>query len=173
MKVTTDGYEIEFSNAVNAYKFDEQDKYKNTYHGATMFKAVDLIVEFADYYLFVEIKNNPDDYLTTSDCTTKTPKECHDNFMQLKNILKYKFRDSFLYRFAEGKVNKPISYICLLNYDSAMVLKMSDSLKIELPVGKPSTRWKIELLKSCAVVNLERWNNNFPKWPACKTSAPA
>ena len=41
----------------------------------------------------------------------------------------------------------------------------------ELPVGLASKRWKQELVKSCQVVNVAKWNQNFPKWPVTHAAA--
>ena len=69
MRVETDGYQIDFTDAIDAFKFDETDKTKPAYHGVTALKAVDVIAEFTDMYVFVEIKEYPDsfDILTLKD----------------------------------------------------------------------------------------------------------
>jgi len=170
MIVVADGYQIDFKDAIHAFKFDEQDTSKPTYHGATVLKAVDVIAELDTAYLFVEIKeyDQPEEFDEDTGVDEKDCKARHDYFKWLKNYLKYKFRDSYLYRHAEHKVDKPIHYLCLLNFDNALNSKMAKSLKTELPVGKASKRWTSELSKSCQVLNLEAWNRNFPKWPAKK-----
>ena len=58
-----DGFSFCFPDAVNAFKFDETDRTKDTFHGVPM-KAVDIIVELKNAYLFIEIKNydDPADY---------------------------------------------------------------------------------------------------------------
>jgi hypothetical protein len=161
-----DGFTFNFIDAVNAFVFDEKDKSKATFHGQPM-KAVDILVELADAYLFIEIKNFEDaqayDERKFSD--DDDSKKKHDNFKWLKNYLKYKYRDSYLFRHAEEMVDKPIHYICLLNFDNALNSIMEKKLKQELPIGKASRRWRRELVASCQVVNLEKWNRNFPKWP--------
>ena len=170
--VQTDGFEFRFENALDAFVFDETDPEKPTFHGAPM-KGVDIVAEFADDYVYVELKDfhNPssyDDFGTTSDC-----KECsrQTSFNHLKGYLKYKFRDSYLYRHAEQKVEKPVHYICLTNLANAKNRKMQQSLKVELPVGKASPRWVKALASSCLVVNLDKWNKKFPKWPAKRIDA--
>ena len=47
---------------------------------------------------------------------------------------------------------------------------MRKALQKELPVGMASRCWKQELVHSCEVVNLERWNKNFPKWPVSRVA---
>jgi len=52
------------------------------------------------------------------------------------------------------------------DFSDALNTIMRKALSRELPVGKASKRWKQELVSSCQVVNLEKWNQHFPKWPA-------
>ena len=84
----------------------------------------------------------------------------------MKEYLKYKYRDSYLYRHAEDRVDKPVFYLCLLILESPLNMALQKALRRELPVGRPSGRWERELVRSCHVLNLEKWNQVFPKWPA-------
>ena len=167
--VNTDGFSFDFTDARDAFVFDETDKTKPTYHGQPM-KAVDIVVELDREYVFVEIKDfhNLDRYKVE----LKQDGGAEDKraaFNGLKNYLKYKYRDSYLYRHAEGKANRPIYYICLLaNFDNALNTHMRKELKRELPVGQASPRWQKAIVKSCTVVNEQKWNDNFPKWPVTR-----
>jgi hypothetical protein len=136
-------------------------------------KAVDIVAEFAEAYLYVELKNYDDPSIyDVMGATTDEERKCRrDGFRWLKNYLKYKFRDSYLYLHAENKADKPIHYICLLTFDNALNSRMQKALNQELPVGKPSKRWKQEIAKSCQVLNLDKWNSNFPKWPVTRLPA--
>jgi len=167
MIVKSDGYQIDFTNAINAFKFDETVVSEPTFHGVTALKAVDIIAEFDNEYVFVEIKEyRTEEFNESSGVDDKDCEFKHNRFEWLKTYLKYKFRDSLLYRYTENKVYKPIHYLCLLNFDNALSLKMAKSLVSELPVGKKSPRWTNEISISCNVLNLDRWNELFPKWPA-------
>ncbi|MBW1967270.1 MAG: hypothetical protein JRI48_07770 [Deltaproteobacteria bacterium] len=170
MKIVSDGFHFDFTDALNVFIFDEKDKSKPTYHGLPM-KAVDLIAEFPDAYVFVEMKDfdDPDFYNQKLAENDEEEKEKRDHFRWLKNYLKYKYRDTYLFRHAENKVDKPIHYICLLTFDNALNTTMQKALWRELPVGLASRRWKWEIVKSCHVVNLARWNENFPKWPMSRS----
>jgi hypothetical protein len=131
-------------------------------------KAVDIVAEFANDYLFVEIKDFDDpqicNVLFSSSEEEDEARKKH--FKWLKNYLKYKYRDTFLCRHAEQKVDKSIHYVCLLvNFDNALNTRVKNALHPELPVGKNSRRWLGEIARSCNVVNLEKWNQNFPRWP--------
>jgi hypothetical protein len=161
MIVDSDGYRFDFQDAIAAFKFDEKDPTSPTFHGAPM-KAVDVIAELEDAYLFIEVKEyvDPKDF----DLESCTDENKHNHFKWLKGYLKYKFRDSLLYRYAENKSDKPVFYLCLLNFDDALNLSMKKQLSKELPVGRASRRWKRTLVKGCQVLNLDAWNRNYPKW---------
>ena len=163
--VESDGFKFEFEDAIEAYIFDEKDSSKPTYHGAPM-KGVDVVAEFDTAYIYVEMKDydDPSAYDDKTYSTAEELKEKQAHFKWLKNYLKYKYRDSFLFRHAENKVDKPIHYICLMTFDNAINNRMQKELKKELPVGRASRRWVQHLAHSCQVVNVEKWNDNFPKW---------
>jgi len=156
MRMTIDGFDFEFEDAIDAFVFDETDKDLPNYHGLShAMKAVDLIVELENDYLFIEVKDfyDPDEYQDSS------------YFNHLRKSLKYKYRDTFLYRWAENKIDKPIRYLCLLTLDNALISRMNKEIQKQLPVGRPISRWEQPIAQSSVVVNIERWNNNFPKWP--------
>lgn len=165
--VEADGFEFRFQDALDAFVFDEKDRTKLTFHGAPM-KGVDIVAEFEKDYVYVELKDYDDSsiYDVLGAVTDGERKARQASFKWLKNYLKYKFRDSYLYRHAEQKVEKPIHYVCLITFDNALNSRLQKSLKKELPVGKISRRWVQTLATSCHVINLEKWNENFPKWPA-------
>ena len=169
MIVDVDGFSFDFRDALDAFVFDEQDNSKPTFHGQPM-KAVDIVAEFNDAYVYVEIKDFPDpeQYNLALAENDEDVEEIRNKFNWLKDYLKYKYRDSYLYRHAECKVEKPIHYICLLNFSNSINNKMQKALTQELPVGKASTRWKQEIVMNCQVVNLDRWNKRFPKWPVSR-----
>ncbi|MBM3240451.1 hypothetical protein FJZ31_29560 [Candidatus Poribacteria bacterium] len=163
MTIEVDGFEFDFTDAIGAFIFDEKDRTKTTYHGLShAMKAVDLIVELENNYLFVEVKDfhSPDDYQLKD-----------DYFNRLRETLKYKYRDSFLYRWAEGKTDKAIRYLCLLTLENTLISRMNKELRKQLPPGKPIPRWQSEIASACVVLNEERWNRNFPKWPVRRISA--
>lgn len=170
--VESDGFEFRFENALEAFVFDEKDSSKPMFHGVPM-KGVDVVAEFDDAYVYVELKDFDDptmyDVLSPATEDEKEKKQAH--FKWLKNYLKYKFRDTYLFRYAEGKVDKPVRYICLLNFDNPMSVHMMKQLKRELPVGKASCRWVKALATGCYVVNLDKWNENFPKWQVARLDA--
>ena len=174
MKIDADGFSFDFTDAIEAFVFDETDRLNPKYHGVPM-KAVDIVAEFAEAYIYVEMKDlgNPDTYNTDLAEDGETLRTRRKHFKKLKNYLKYKYRDTYLYRHAEDKVDKPIHYICLLTFDNALNIVMQKALKQELPTGRASRRWKREIVSSCQVVNVAKWNVNFPKWPVSRLETSA
>lgn len=172
--VEADGFVFRFEDALDAFVFDEKDRAKPTFHGAPM-KGVDIVAEFEQAYVYVEMKDydDPSVYDVFGAATDDERSSRQAGFKWLKNYLKYKFRDSYLYRHAEDKVEKPIHYICLITFDNALNSRMQKSLKQELPVGKASRRWAQALATSCHVVNIDKWNENFPKWPVTRLATAA
>jgi hypothetical protein len=52
MKIEADGFSFDFTDAIDAFIFDEKDKKKNHDHSLSQaMKAVDLIVELDNDYL--------------------------------------------------------------------------------------------------------------------------
>ncbi len=153
---------FEFMNATTGYIFDETDSTLPNYHGLShCMKAVDFWVEFENQYVFVEIKDPPVPPGAALSSRYNTPADYEE---LLKNLVG-KFRDSFLYHWAEKKKQKPVSYFCLINLDSALTLKLLHDLKRRLPETGPNNgRWKRNLVKGCAVSNMADWNAAFPKW---------
>ena len=146
---------FDFSTALNVFKFDDGDKNSPNYHGLShCMKAVDFIAEYDEYYLFVEVKDPPN----------YSHYESADERKQLLNTLVTKFRDTFLYRWAENKIDKPIKYFCLVELDNAQISYLMKELKLKLPaVGV--ARWQKPLVQTCIVANIARWNANFPHIP--------
>lgn len=153
IQIACEGYQFGFVDAISAFKFDSTDINDPFFHGAPM-KAVDMIVEFKNEYVFIEIKDFHDIALYDE----------RNALNHLKEVLKYKFRDSVLYRFAEAKTDKPIHYICLLNLKPSSLYGISKILSKELPVGIAAARWKKPLAKSCIVINESMFRTRFTKW---------
>lgn len=89
MIIDCDGFQFNFTDALNVFKFDEQKKHKPNYHGLShAMKAVDLIVDLEDTYLFIEVKDlyEPESYRP------------ENRFNHLREVLKYKYRDTWIYR---------------------------------------------------------------------------
>ncbi len=155
MIVVCDGFEFDFTDALDVFIFDEKNKQNTNYHGLShAMKAVDIVVELQDYYLFIEVKDfyEPESYTD--------PK----SFSHLCETLKYKYRDSWIYRWCEDKTDKPIKYLCLLKLENALLSRITKELRICIPVGKASPRWVREICNSCNAINFETWNQRFTAW---------
>ncbi|MGZ0080041.1 hypothetical protein [Methylomonas sp. YC3] len=171
MRIEADGFAFDFTDALDAFVFDEKNRVAPHFHGLShAMKAVDLIVELQNDYLFVEVKDfhAPDDYDFNGAVNEDQRKQRLEYFNHLRETLKYKYRDSWLYRWAENKTDKSIRYLCLLTLDNALVSRMHKELNQQLPLAQTGPRWTREMAKSATVVNLERWNKNFPAWPVAK-----
>jgi hypothetical protein len=161
MQIDVDNYRFDFVDVIEAYKFDEPDNLSPHYHGVTQLKAVDVMVELSNKYLFIEIKTFDDETLSSLRATDE-----HKTW--LKNNLKTKYRDTFLYRYCEGKLKKPITYICLLNFDSILLSHFRKILKKEIPEGNQNkNRWKKTILDKLLVVDANAWNRNLQEYGTC------
>ena len=162
MRVLQEGdLEVTVEGAQNARKFDDDS------HGLShCMKAVDIIVELADRFLFLEFKDPQHPH---------APQQNRAEFIQefmageLDEQLKYKFRDTFLYEWASGRASKPIHYFVLIADDAlsdAELLSRSDALAGKLPLNGPkSDPWVRRIVESCVVFNIESWNRRLPRFP--------
>lgn len=144
--------EFDFSPAIEAIVFDD-----DALHKTSTMKRVDFIAEFADRFVFLEIKD-PDD-----------PTAVNQNAFKQKLLtgnlipdLAGKYRDSVWFRTLSGKANKPIHYVVLLSMaslDPALLLTKQDELKRSLPLTH--TEWPDPCAQACAILNLEQYKRQF------------
>lgn len=166
MKLTLaeEQFEFDFPEAISLYKFDEKDRLSPTFHGAPM-QAVDVMAEFPKFQLWIEIKEfqfSEIEAMKKEGDQQKKGQNVHNKAHLTKN-LKHKFRDTFLYRFCENKIDKEIVYVCLTNFDDALNCYFKRELQKHIPSEKPSKRWSKRLLNKTLlfVVNQDAWNRNF------------
>ena len=163
MTTLTEGLlQITIPDAIQAKKFDD-----GTTHGLThCMKAVDFIVELADRYLFVELKD-PEHPLSKPRDRAKFIQEFLAG--KIDEDLKYKYRDSFLYEWAAGRAKKPVYYLVLIAMNSlteADLISRTDDLKRKLPIQGPvSAPWTKQFVAGCAVFNIAAWNKRLAKYP--------
>ena len=153
--------QFDFIGAIQTWKVDASSGEPTTCHGLShCMKAVDFIVEYDDHYRFVEVKNPPqsDRYASIR------------NQAELLGHLVGKFRDTFLYRWAENKLDKPVDYRCLVEVDSPLLLPLNKVLRVQLPAQRLPARWQRPLARDCSVANLAVWNKSFPDIPVRKIS---
>jgi len=143
---------------LNVIKFDESYT-----HGLTGYdmKAVDYIIEYSDFYVFLELKD-PD----APNARSRNKQEFINEFKAdtLKTSLSKKYRDSFIYRWAQDKVDKPIHYYVIVSSTSLKNVDygvLTDKLKKFLP-QQHNKAWKRKLAAKCLVAPIEVWNKEFP-----------
>lgn len=163
MKLRERDLEIDFTNAIEGAVFDQMKPHLPDYHGIDEMHRVDLVVEFDEAIVFVEIKD-PDNPRAQEKGLEKFHAQLNDG--TLSSTFASKYVDSFLYRWAEEKIHKPVHYINLVTLDAELLPSFSDEISRRLPpMGKSVPRWKRNLVENCQVFNIETWNENFPKWP--------
>lgn len=161
MSVLREGnLEITIPNNTGYRKFDDPAT-----HGLSCMKAVDFIIEMVDHLLFIEIKDpeNPSAMLGNRAQFVSEFKSG-----KIDEILKYKYRDSFLYEWAAKRTIKPIYYfviIAISTLSAADLLLRTDELKRKLPLHGPSSGdWRRPIVGGCAVFNIDSWNRKFPQY---------
>jgi hypothetical protein len=154
-------------NAVGR-KFDD-----GVAHGLShCMKAVDFIVELKDRTLFVEIKD-PDHPSARNESREAFMKQFLSGYLDAD--LKTKYRDSWLYEWAQGRADKPVTYVVLIGASTlsdAELLARTDALKRQLPVLGPNGQpWSKPFVAGCAVMNLAAWNKALPQFKASRVQA--
>lgn len=183
-QISTDGYVFDFdSTVVDAFVFDSP-----AYHGGLAgMKAVDIIAEFPNEYLFIELKKyDPsrggivfrcpiwdDKSLIANNCPlANDPRKGEKaSIRRIVRDLRQKYCDTFLFRYAENKPRKDVNYICVVEgCDSAQTLRLDEILKQNLPRGKAKPSWNCPIVKNIAVVNVSTWNTSsyLNKYGSCK-----
>ena len=178
VQVEKDFHRFHFADALDAFVFDEGDQTKLNCHGAKMMTKVDILGNFEHFELYLEIKEYYNDEDTECEIVHKGQRDTPaDQFRFHKNVLKYKFRDTLLYRYVAGKVHKPIKYFVLAYLKTPELHRIEELLNHELPVNipdlmqelknkPPSNRplWNQPLVNECKVLNFEKWNKYYPQW---------
>ena len=158
---------FDFTSAVQARRFDD-----GTHGLSHCMKAVDFILETKEAYYFLEIKD-PDNPAADASRRAQYVQELRAG--ELRKSLVGKYRDTFIYHWAEKTPGKPIYYIvllCLTALDAAALLAQEEGLRSSLPLSGSST-WKRPIAKACLVLSLDAWNRHFKQWPVSRISASA
>lgn len=162
IEFTEGNLKISFPRSMKAERFDDPKT-----HGLThCMKAVDFIVEKANFTLFIELKD-PDH----PQAKEKNMKAFIKKFSSgsLDEELKYKYRDTFLYRWAQGNHRMPVCYciiIALETLNEAQLLSRTKDLRQKLPLKEASYgKWKRPIVNNCIVFNIQTWNRYQPDIP--------
>lgn len=171
LTLTEEKFEFDFPNAKALYKFDERDSLSPTFHGEPM-QAVDVMAEFPNFQLWIEIKEFEPSEIEAMKKEGDQQKKGNNvhNKAHLTNNLKHKFRDTFLSRYCENKLDTMIVYVCLTNFDDALNGFYKKELQKQIPAGLASKRWSKQLLDKSLlmVVNKEAWQRNLEeKFGSC------
>lgn len=152
-QIVTEGIQFDFPAALRLLKFDQQDKNKPDYHTLhAEMKCVDVVAEFADKDVYVEVKDFQN---------RLTGEEVTPDLARLLENLKYKYRDSFLYRYGQDKADNPILYICLMEHlDRRLLMQLQKRLNQNIPAGIIAG-WTREILREVIVVDKKSWNENL------------
>jgi hypothetical protein len=129
-------------------------------------KAVDFIVEMPDRIYFIEIKD-PDQTVNEAG-----RKQFSDELSsgKIDEELKTKFRDTWIYEWAERRITrKPVYYLILIAFEKLTASELSarkSGVERKLPVLGPSKQtWQRPFVRGCAVLNLAAWNRTFANMP--------
>jgi predicted nucleotidyltransferase len=168
MTFTEGNLQIDIADAVGGRRFEDQ-------HGLShCMKAVDLVVELPDRYLYIELKD-PQHPRATSESRGEFIEQLLSG--RLDEALKYKYRDSFLYEWASGRADKPVDFLVLIalnTLDEAQLLTRTEALTRILPQRGPDGQpWQRDIVSGCGVFNLESWIRRFPGYPVNRTVVPA
>lgn len=154
--------EMRLPNGADGRKFDDA-----THALSHCMKAVDFVVELPDRFLFIEFK---DPEHPSSPPANRERSKAEFLSAQLDDDQKYKYRDSFLYEWASGRVSKPVHYYVLVaisGLSKADLGRRTDALKSILPVGIPPV-WQREIVAKCVVFNLDAWNRQLPQYAVAR-----
>lgn len=159
------GLQLTVPEGVTARRFD------GNAHGLShCMKAVDFILELPDASVFVEFKD-------PQDVAAKGARS--DDFIsnfksgKLDESLKTKFRDTWMYEWASGRLVKPVEYWVLIAADtlsSADLLRRTEKLKKQIPLNGPEGMpWQRQLVRACGVFNIAAWNRAKPAFAVSRT----
>ncbi len=134
-------------------------------------KAVDFLIEEPHRTFFLEFKDAEH---------PAAPLERRREFLQrmlsgsLDEDLIQKYRDSFLYWWAEGNEEKPVYFFVLIaseQLDEAMLLTCTERLKRKLPCaeGAPA-HWQRFFAHGCGVFHITTWNRHFQRYPVSRVT---
>ena len=150
--LTENDLEFDFGSALEAMVFDD-----DALHNPSTIKRVDFIAEFADRFVFLEIKD-PDKPGAENPDAIKTKLLTGNLIPNLAG----KYRDSLWFRTLSGKATKPTHYVVLLSMASlepALLLAKQDELQRSLPITH--TEWSAPCAQACVILNLDQYKKRF------------
>ena len=140
-------------------------------------KFVDLVIERDADVLLVEIKD-PSHSKCPNEERNSYFKRLSDNSV-LTQELTPKARDSYSFLHLMERDGKPFKYIVLIGLDAfdpiqqkAVLTGFKDRLTANIRC-EAYEAWKRKYIADCAVLSVETWNQNFPKWPVTRLATAA
>jgi len=154
---------FDFSSSISAYRSDEK-----TYHGLT---AVDFVVETAENFLFIEVKN-PDNKMAIKEKREEFLQELQDKMYPYKAGEKYK--SMLLRKWVSGDVYlKPIICVYLLEYSDFSKTeraKLEERLfnRIPFSLNKPEFGGRKHLEKKFELFSFAEFEEMYPAFSVVK-----
>ncbi|WP_424767515.1 hypothetical protein [Paenibacillus sp. sgz302251] len=163
-QVTEKDIFFDFSNALQVNKGDAV-----TINGM---KFVDFIIELADRFIFLEVKD-PDNPRATPEAKLNYLRKMRSR--EIGWELGQKVKDTLLYEWArDRRLDKPIHYVVLMEAsfaDSPTLLALIDRTKGYLPLGLTN---RPEVKRNCIdhflILTLQKWNEHYAELPAHRMS---
>lgn len=152
MKLTERDLEFDFTGALSAIQFDD-----STTHSSTSIQPVDFIVEYADCFRFIEVKDPDEPGASNVDAFKEKLKTG-----SLIRSLAGKYRDSLFFRTHQDKATKEIEYIVLFSMialDDALLLTKQDELHRSIPFRHNS--WQKTSASACVILNMKQWKRLY------------
>lgn len=158
--------EIDFAGALNALRFDQDDRNSPEYHDLRNMNRVDFVVETEQLIYFIEVK---DPSRADLDDVKRKPILRKIQSGELEDSYVNKYICTFLFRWAEGKLDKSVRYIVLVTLEAPLLLSLNECLQNRFDrVRRKSNRWIRLPLESCEAHNLDTWNKCYPMWPVSR-----
>lgn len=182
-QLEAEGFKFEFAkDMIDCIVFDSERHHVPQSH----LNPVDIIAEFPDEYVFIELKKFKDGKIQFK-CPlgekTKVYTDCPLNKNQqasaaasVKRIahdLKEKYYHTFIHRYAEGKLEKKVRYICLTEgLMKGEIVRLQQLLESQMPLKKLSNDVFVKpIIAGLAVVDSALWNQNkyLSRYGQCTT----
>lgn len=153
MSIQEGDLNFDFSGASDVIKFDD-----GRTHVKSSIKPVDFVIEYPDFYRFVEVKDP--DVPGASKIGAFEEKLKSGELIQ---GLARKYRDSIFFHRFQNHTHKDIEYIVLLSMralDDAQLLTITDQLQKSIPWSHQS--WgETKSASACVILNMTQWKKCF------------
>jgi len=152
MKLEERDLEFVFIGALSAFKFDD-----GITHCSCSIQPVDFIIEYADCYRFIEVKDPDEPGAANINAFREKLKSG-----KLIRSLAGKYRDSLFFRGFQDNEHKEVEYIVLLSMgvlDDALLLAKQDELLRSIPFTHQS--WQRTAASACVILNMNQWKKRF------------